>query len=98
MPRTGPTLKVGFEVIAAGSGLEEGGGGAAGYIEGLPPRLADDPRVDSVVAYVARWYEPARRWDHPKLEARRLPVPRGRPQRVAYEQAGVPLHARRDGI
>jgi glycosyltransferase involved in cell wall biosynthesis len=91
-------MHIGFEVIAAGSGLEEGQGGASGYIEGLVPQLLADPRVDKLTAYVADWYEPAERWEHPKLTVRRLPVPKKRPGRVAYEQLGLPLHARRDGI
>lgn len=91
-------MHVGFEVMAAGSGLEEGQGGASGYIEGLVPRLLADPRIDRLTAYVADWYKPAATWGHPKLTVRRLPVPKARPGRVAYEQLRLPLHARRDGI
>jgi glycosyltransferase involved in cell wall biosynthesis len=91
-------MHVGFEVIAAGSGLGEGQGGASGYIEGLMPELLADPRVDRLTAYVADWYEPAAHWGHPKLTVRRLRVPERRPGRVAYEQLALPLHARRDGI
>lgn len=91
-------MRVGFEVIAAGSVLGEGQGGASGYIEGLLPRMLDDPRVDEVCAYVARWYEPAAAWSHPKLTVRRLQVPASRAARVAYEQLGVPAQAVRDGI
>jgi glycosyltransferase involved in cell wall biosynthesis len=91
-------VKVGFEVIAGGSGLEEGQGGASGYIEGLLPEMLDDPRVEQLVAYVADWYEPAQRWSHSKLDVRRLSVPRARPARVAFEQLAVPLLARRDHV
>jgi alpha-1,3-rhamnosyl/mannosyltransferase len=91
-------VKVGFEVIAAGSGLEEGQGGASGYIEGLVPEVLEDPHVERLVTYVPEWYRPALRWSHPKLEVRRLPVPRARAARVAFEQLAVPRLARRDGI
>lgn len=91
-------MRVGFEVIAAGSVLGEGQGGASGYIEGLLPRILDDPRVESVVAYTARWYEPAAEWSHPKLEVRRMAVPQARPARVLFEQVALPLQVRRDGI
>jgi glycosyltransferase involved in cell wall biosynthesis len=91
-------MHVGFEVIAAGSGLGEGQGGASGYIEGLLPELLADPRVDRITAYVADWYPPAADWSDPKLTVRRLRVPTQRPGRVAYEQLALPLHARRDGI
>ncbi len=91
-------MHVGVEVIAAGSGLGEGQGGASGYIEGLVPELLNDARVERLTVYVARWYEPATRWSHPRLVVRRLPVPRIRPLRVAYEQAAVPRHARHDGV
>lgn len=91
-------MHVGYEVIAAGSGLGEGQGGASGYIEGLLPELLADPRVERLTAYVAGWYEPAAGWRHPKLTVRRLAVPQARPARVAYEQLMLPIHARRDGI
>jgi glycosyltransferase involved in cell wall biosynthesis len=91
-------MHVGYEVIAAGSGLGEGQGGASGYIEGLLPELLADSRVDRLTAYVADWYPPAAHWSDPKLTVRRLRVPKQRPGRVAYEQLALPLHARRDGI
>src|SRR3954447_4478102 len=95
---TGPDVRVGFEVIAAGTGFEEGGGGAAGYIEGLLPRVADDPRVEAVVAYAANWYPGRLGAGHPKIEVRRSPIPKAQPPRVAFEQFGVPAWAARDGI
>jgi glycosyltransferase involved in cell wall biosynthesis len=91
-------MHVGYEVMAAGSGLDEGQGGASGYIEGLLPELLADARVDRITAYVADWYKPALTWSHPKLRVRRLRVPRKRPARVAYEQTVLPVRARRDGI
>jgi glycosyltransferase involved in cell wall biosynthesis len=91
-------MNVGFEVIAAGTGLEEGQGGASGYIEGLVPEVLDDPRVERLVTYVPEWYRPAASWAHGKLVVRRLSVPRARPARVAVEQIEVPSLARRDRI
>lgn len=91
-------MRVGVEVIAAGSGLEEGQGGASGYIEGLVPAMLTDPRVERLFAYVPRWYRPARSWSHPKLQVRSGAVPRARPARVAYEQLAVPVLATRDRI
>ena len=91
-------MHVGFEVIAAGSGLDEGQGGASGYIEGIVPELLADERVDRLTAFVADWYGPAAGWSHPKLTVRRLRVPKQRAGRVAYEQLLLPLHGRRDGI
>lgn len=91
-------MRVGFEVIAAGSVLGEGQGGASGYIEGLLPCILADERVDSVVAYVADWYEPAHAWSHPKLEVRRMTVPHARPARVFFEQVVLPVAARRDRL
>lgn len=91
-------MHVGFEVIAAGSGLGEGQGGAGGYIEGLLPEILADPRVDRVTAYVARWYEPAERWSHPKLRVRMCRVPTARPGRVAYEQVALAARAAADRV
>ncbi len=91
-------MRVGFEVIAAGSVLGEGQGGASGYIEGLLPRVLADERVDEVVAYVADWYDPARSWNHPKLQVRRCRVPTPRPGRVLYEQVVLPQIVRLDHV
>jgi glycosyltransferase involved in cell wall biosynthesis len=91
-------MRVGFEVVAAGSVLGEGQGGASGYIEGLLPRILDDDRVEEVCAFVANWYEPAEHWSHPKLRVRRSPVPESRPARVVFEQFGVPALALRDRV
>lgn len=95
---TARLVKVGFEVIAAGSVLGEGQGGASGYIEGLLPKVLGDDRVDELVAYVADWYEPAASWAHPKLTVHRWPVPKSRPARVAFEQMALPPLAMRDRL
>ena len=91
-------MHVGFEVIAAGSSLDEGQGGASGYIEGLVPAMLADPRIEHFTAYVADWYTPATSWSHPKLTVRPCRAPRARPARVVYEQLRVPQRARSDGI
>jgi glycosyltransferase involved in cell wall biosynthesis len=85
-------------MIAAGSLLAEGQGGAVGYYEGLLPPLLEDPRVDRVVLYHPRRFASAAAWRHPKLELRPCAVPAARPARVAYEQLAVPVRARRDRV
>lgn len=91
-------MRVGFEIISAGSGLEEGAGGAAGYFHGVIPPLCDDPRVAELVVYVPSWYAGAAEWRHPKLRLVRCEVPRGRVARVGYEQVVLPLRAWRDRL
>jgi glycosyltransferase involved in cell wall biosynthesis len=85
-------------MISAGTSMEEGEGGAGGYYNGLIPELCEDPRIAEVVAYTPDWYEPARRWRHPKLTLRLCRVPRSRIPRVLYEQLMIPARARRDGV
>ena len=91
-------MHVGFEVIAAGSALDEGAGGASGYIEGLVPHVLADGRVERLTAYVADWYRPARSWSHPKLRVRWCRAPRNRAGRVGYEQGVLPALATRDRV
>jgi hypothetical protein len=91
-------VRVGLEVIAAGSVLGEGQGGASGYIEALVPALLADSRIERLYIFVANWYRPASEWRHPKLVVRRSPVPTRRPLRVAYEQIVLPPQVRRDGV
>jgi glycosyltransferase involved in cell wall biosynthesis len=91
-------MRVGMETIAAGSGLEEGAGGAGGYFHGIIPPLTEDPRVEELILYVPSWYERAREWLHPKVRLRRLPVPRARPLRVAFEHGALPALAARDRV
>lgn len=98
VPATNHGIRLGVEIISAGTSVEEGEGGAGGYYNGLIPELCEDPRIAEVIAYVAGWYGPARRWRHPKLRVRRCPVPRARVPRVAYEQFAIPCHARRDRV
>ncbi len=85
-------------MIAAGSVLGEGQGGASGYIEGLIPEMLADPRIDRLCVYVPDWYRPAKDWGDPKLRLRSVRVPRARPGRVAVEQITVPQHARHDRV
>jgi glycosyltransferase involved in cell wall biosynthesis len=77
-----PGVRVGVEVVAGGTGFEEGGGGAAGYI----------------VVFSSQWYPGTLGAPHPKIEVRRRPVPRSRPPRVLYEQLGLPIDARSAGV
>jgi glycosyltransferase involved in cell wall biosynthesis len=92
-------LRIGFEAIAAGSGLEEGSGGAGGYFHGIIPPLAADPRVEELVLLVPSWYERAEEWASlPKVRLVRCNVPKLRPLRVAFEQIAIPLLARRHRV
>jgi glycosyltransferase involved in cell wall biosynthesis len=91
-------LRLGVEMISAGTSIEEGEGGAGGYYAGLIPGLCADARVADVVAYTADWYEPATHWRHPKLRVQPCNVPRSRALRVLYEQLVIPLKVQRDGV
>jgi glycosyltransferase involved in cell wall biosynthesis len=91
-------LRVGIETIAAGSGIEEGSGGAPGYLHALIPRLRDDPRVEHLTVFAPEWYERAAEWEHPDATVVRCRVPKARPGRVAYEQLTLPRRARQAEI
>jgi glycosyltransferase involved in cell wall biosynthesis len=91
-------LRIGFEVIVAGSALEEGSGGGPGYFHALIPRLRDDPRVEHLTVFVPDWYDRASEWEGAKSTVVRCSVPKARPLRVAYEQLVLPMRARRAGI
>ena len=88
-------LRLGIEIIAAGSGIEEGSGGGPGYLHALIPRLRDDTRVEHLTVFVPDWYERSDEWEHPKATVVRCRVPRARPLRVGYEQLVLPVRARR---
>jgi glycosyltransferase involved in cell wall biosynthesis len=87
-----------MELIAQGSGIKEGAGGAVGYFHGIVPPLRDDPRVTELVLYVPSWYERADEWAGPKVRIVRCRVAESRPLRVAYEHVALPLHAARDRL
>jgi glycosyltransferase involved in cell wall biosynthesis len=91
-------LRIGFEVIAAGSGLDEGSGGAEGALQGIVPELAQDPRLEELIVYVPAWYERADEWDFPKLRIVKCRVPKQRSLRVGYEHLGIPARAARDRV
>jgi glycosyltransferase involved in cell wall biosynthesis len=88
-------MQVGFDLIAVGSGLKEGSGGAPGYIEAMIPRLRDEPRVDHFHLFVPAWYREADKWASDKATVIRCKVPPQRPLRVAYEQLGLARRASR---
>jgi glycosyltransferase involved in cell wall biosynthesis len=94
----GMGLRIGIELIAAGTAIEEGSGGGHGYVHAVIPRLRDDPRIEHVRLYVPEWYEAASEWRHPKVTLVRCRVSRKRPLRVAYEQLALPILLRRDGL
>jgi glycosyltransferase involved in cell wall biosynthesis len=85
-------------MVTAGSGLEEGAGGAGGYFHGIIPLLSEDPRVAELVLYVPSWYERAAEWRHEKVRVVACDAPTIRPLRVAYEQLRLPMLARRDRV
>ena len=87
-------LRIGFEVVVAGSALEEGSGGGPGYFHALIPRLRDDPRVEHLTVFVPDWYEDAGPWEGEKATIVRCRVARSRPLRVGYEQLVLPMRAR----
>ena len=91
-------LKLGFEVVVAGSALEEGSGGGPGYFHALIPRLRDDPRVAHLTVFVPEWYEEASPWEGEKATLVRCRVARSRPLRVGYEQIVLPMRARAAGL
>lgn len=97
-PSTNHGIRLGVEIISAGTSVEEGQGGAGGYYSGLIPELCEDPRIAEVITYVADWWEPAQSWRHQKLRVRPCSVPRARVPRVAYEQFVIPCCARRDRV
>jgi alpha-1,3-rhamnosyl/mannosyltransferase len=87
-------MRIGIELISAGSTLEEGSGGAPGYVRALIPGLRDDPRIEHLHVFVPSWYEAAPDWAGAKCTVVDCAVPRQRPLRVAYEQLGLARLAR----
>jgi glycosyltransferase involved in cell wall biosynthesis len=91
-------LRIGFDLVVAGSGLEEGAGGADNYVQGAVPELAQDPRVEELVLYTPTWYEGAHKWDFPKLRVVWCRVPTQRPLRVGWEQVTLPAMALKENV
>ncbi len=82
-------MRVGVELISAGSTLEEGSGGAPGYVNALIPGLRDDPRIEHLHVFVPSWYEVPVGWASDRLTVVSCGVPKQRAGRVAYEQVGL---------
>jgi alpha-1,3-rhamnosyl/mannosyltransferase len=82
-------MRVGVELISAGSTLEEGSGGAPGYVNALIPGLRDDPRIEHLHVFVPGWYDAPAGWASDRLTIVSCNVPKQRAARVAYEQIGL---------
>ena len=92
-------LRIGVDMVSAGSGFKSGAGGMINYYEGLLSALCEREDVASIVAFVspsnARLAVPS----HPKIEVvicRGLPS--SRTGRVIYEQTVLPILASRQTI
>ena len=84
-------LRIGFEMISAGSGFSPGSGGMISYYDGLLRGLCALDEVDTIVVFVSPWNRELAVPAHPKIE----PVvcrglPRGRAGRALYEQLVLP--------
>jgi glycosyltransferase involved in cell wall biosynthesis len=82
-------MRVGIELISAGSTLEEGSGGAPGYVNALIPGLRDDPRIEHLHVFVPSWYDAPGDWESDRLTIVSCPAPKTRARRVLYEQVGL---------
>jgi glycosyltransferase involved in cell wall biosynthesis len=93
------SLRIGVEMISAGTGFQPSAGGMISYYDGLLTALCARADVDSLVVFVAPANGSLAVPDDPKIEVVRcrglLP---GRPARVAYEQLVLGLLARRSRI
>ncbi len=89
-------MRLGIEMISAGSGFHPGAGGMITYYAGLLQALCAREDIASIVVFVAPFNGDLAVPDHPKIEI--VPcvgLPRRRPGRVAYEQLVLSLLARR---
>jgi glycosyltransferase involved in cell wall biosynthesis len=92
-------MRVGIDMISAGRGFAQAGGGMPTYYEGLSQGLSKLDEVESLVAFVPPATDALRLPDSPKLTAVVCRGLRGgRPGRVAYEQLRLPALARRNGV
>jgi glycosyltransferase involved in cell wall biosynthesis len=92
-------MRVGLDMISAGSGIEPAAGGMPTYYQGLTEGLVKLDEIEALVAFVP-----------PASDALRLPggdkvetvlcsgLRAGRPGRVAYEQLRLPVLARRQAV
>lgn len=100
-PRAGERtdVRIGVEMISAGSGFHPSAGGMISYYDGLLSALCARSDVASVVVFVAPAKGALAVPDDPKIEIVRCRgLPRGRPGRVAYEQVVLGLLARRSRV
>lgn len=92
-------MRVGAEMISAGSGFSASGGGMVVYYSGLLGGLCRLRGISEVVALTTPWNGSLGIPDDSKVRARPcVGLPRNRVGRVLYEQSGLPLVARRAGI
>jgi len=92
-------LRIGVDMVSAGSGFKSGAGGMINYYEGLLSALCEREDVASIVAFVSPSNVRLAVPSHPKIEAvicRGLPS--GRTGRVIYEQTVLPILASRQTI
>ena len=93
------SLRIGVEMISAGTGFQPSAGGMISYYDGLLTALCARSDVGSVVVFLAPANGRLAVPDDPKIEVVRcrglLP---GRPARVAYEQLVLGLLARHSRI
>ena len=89
-------MRIGFDMISAGSGFSPTAGGMPRYYEGLLRGLVDLPTVSSVVAFVPPWDDGLAIPNNPKMEVVRCRgLTHNRISRVLYEQTVLPMKARR---
>lgn len=92
-------MRIGVDMISAGSGFGPAAGGMAAYFEGLLGALCVHPRVSSIVVFVPPWHDGLAVPDDPRIERVRCRgLTRHRPWRVAYEQTVLPVMARHQGV
>lgn len=92
-------VRIGVEMISAGTGFGPSAGGMISYYDGLLSALCARPDVQSVVVFVTPTNGTLAVPDDPKVDVvccRGLP--RARPGRVVYEQLVLALLARRSDV
>lgn len=92
-------VKVGFDMISAGSGFAPAAGGMAKYYEGLLEHLCHHEEVERITTFVSPWNAGLALPAHEKIDVQ---VCRGlsarRAGRVLYEQTALPALARRSKV
>ena len=88
-------MRIGFDMISAGSGFAPAGGGMTTYYEGLLGGLCAQPSVGSVAAFLPPWTVHAELPRHGNLDLIRCTrLPERRIGRVFYEHGLLPRVAR----